>query len=225
MSLKIDFCSYEAAKHACLNWHYSKSMPTGKLVKFGIWEEEKFIGAIIYGRGANNNIVKKYNLKNTEGCELVRIAMRKHETPVSKCLVISLNMLKKFCPGLNIIVSYADIDQDHHGGIYQATNWIYEGVFCHSSYLILKGKRTHNRTINAKYGSSSIEFLKKHVDPNLKRVESKGKHKYIYPLTKEIREIVEKLSKPYPKRLKQAMDADHASQRECDTHLAAPRKC
>ena len=28
--LKIDWATHEAAKYACLHWHYSKTIPTGK---------------------------------------------------------------------------------------------------------------------------------------------------------------------------------------------------
>jgi hypothetical protein len=31
--LKLDWCSHEAAKYACENWHYSKCVPNQKTVK------------------------------------------------------------------------------------------------------------------------------------------------------------------------------------------------
>ena len=43
-TLKIDWASHEAAKFACVNWHYSKCLPIGKLVKVGVWEDSKYIG-------------------------------------------------------------------------------------------------------------------------------------------------------------------------------------
>lgn len=58
VKLKVAFCSYEAAKYACQNYHYSKTIPASKLVKIGVWENEKFIGAVIFGLGANNNLGK-----------------------------------------------------------------------------------------------------------------------------------------------------------------------
>jgi len=45
VELKLDWCSYQAAKYAVENWHYSKCMPVGKLVKIGVWEDKKYIGA------------------------------------------------------------------------------------------------------------------------------------------------------------------------------------
>jgi len=40
MSLRLDWCSYEATKFACTNWHYSRSVPAGKLMKVGVWAEK-----------------------------------------------------------------------------------------------------------------------------------------------------------------------------------------
>lgn len=44
--LRLDFCSHEAAKHAVLRWHYSRAMPAAKLVRIGVWEDGRFVGAM-----------------------------------------------------------------------------------------------------------------------------------------------------------------------------------
>ena len=123
--LKIDWCTYEAAKFACLNWHYSKSIPVSKIVKIGVWEDDVFKGAVLFSRGATPMIGRPYNLKQTEICELTRIALRDHKTPVSRIVAISVKFLKKNSPGLRLVISYADVDQGHLGKIYQASNWVY----------------------------------------------------------------------------------------------------
>ena len=41
--LKLDWCSYQAAKYAVEHWHYSRSMPAGKAVRMGVWEEDEYI--------------------------------------------------------------------------------------------------------------------------------------------------------------------------------------
>jgi hypothetical protein len=58
---------------------------------------------------------------------LTRIALTNHKAPVSRIMAITLRKLKKHAKGLKLVVSYADFNQGHHGGIYQATNWIYVG--------------------------------------------------------------------------------------------------
>ena len=150
--LRIDWASHEAAKFACENWHYSQCLPVGKLVKVGAWEDGKYIGCVIFGRGANHNMLKPFGLSQDEGCELVRVALKSHKTPVSRILSISLKFLKLKCPELRLVVSYADADQNHHGGIYQATNWIYDGLKNQGTMgaFIVKGKKMHLKVCTAR---------------------------------------------------------------------------
>jgi hypothetical protein len=51
----MDWATHAAAVYACRHWHYSGCMPAGKTVKVGAWELGRFIGCVIFGRGANNN--------------------------------------------------------------------------------------------------------------------------------------------------------------------------
>ena len=97
-----------------------------------------------------------------------------------------------------MIVSYADLNHGHFGKIYQASNWIFVGETGHEAGIILKGKLTHRRTINSKYGTSDVDWLLKHVDPRTRRKEGKPKFKYLLPLDDEIAERMKRLSKPYP---------------------------
>ena len=63
---------------------------------------------------------------------------------------------------------------------------------------MLKGKLTHRRTINSKYGTSDIAWLRKHVDGCAARNEGERKYKYLLPLDDEIAEQIKPLSKSYP---------------------------
>ena len=206
MSLKIDWATHKAAKHACTHWHYSGTMPVGKTLKVGAWENEKFIGVVIFSRGANNRIGMPYGLKQTEVCELTRIALRKHECFVSEVLSKAIKFLKGKSPDLQLIVSYADCEQGHNGGIYQATNWIYEGRTKGERYFIVNGKITHTKSLHSKYKnrykdySASVQWLRKHIDINAEVYITKGKHKYLMPLNKKMRKKIIKLHKPYPKK-------------------------
>lgn len=208
VELKIDWASYDAAKYACENWHYSKVIPVGKLVKVGAWENDKYIGCVIFGRGANNNMLKPFGLTADEGCELVRVALNKHQSPVSRILALSIKFLKKQSPELKLVVSYADADQEHHGGIYQATNWIYDGLKNANTMgaFIIKGKKTHPKSVHSKGIKQNINAVKKHLDPNATIFITKGKHRYLMPLDNEIKKQIQLLAKPYPKRDKQAID-------------------
>mgnify|MGYP001041510975 CR=1 FL=1 len=187
--LKIDWATHEAAKHACVNWHYSKCLPVGKLVKVGVWEHGQYIGAVIFGRGASPFLGNKFGLNQSEVCELVRIALTKHQTPVSRIMAIAFKFLKRNCKGLKLIVSFADQNQGHHGGIYQATNWIYSGTSTETTEVFIDGRWVHMRGA----------FYK--MNKNTKTRVAKGKHRYLMPLDNSIVNSLSKLSKPYPKRV------------------------
>lgn len=209
MSLRIGWATHEATKYACTHWHYSRSVPVGKLIKVGAWEDGRFIGVVIFSRGATPRIGMPYNLTQMECCELTRIAMRNHKCFVSQVIAEAIKFLKVKCPEMKLIVSYADMEQGHHGGIYQATNWIYEGQTDGARYFVVNGKKTHPKSLHAKYKSKyadfsqSLEWIQRYVDKNASVYYDKGKHKYLFPLTKEMRKQVSRLHKPYPKRVKE----------------------
>lgn len=204
MSLRIDWCSHQAAKYAVEHWHYSKSLPGADLVKIGVWENGVFIGCVIFSRGATPQIASPYGLKPTDMCELTRVALTNHETSVSRIIAISLRFLKKQCPRLKMIVSFADSEQGHHGGIYQAGGWFYTGTTKPGRVgFIVNGKKTHTRSIGSlKGGVQSLDWVKSHLDPKATIWEGSPKHRYLMPLDKEMRKKIEPLSKPYPKRSK-----------------------
>ena len=205
----MDWATYKSAKYAVEHWHYSKCMPNGKLTRIGVWEDNNFIGVVLFGRGACNHLLTQYGLKITEGCELVRVALDKHKTPVTKIISIAIKMLKKQAPKLKLIVSFADNRQKHLGKIYQAGNWIYTGCI-HSTpeYYVdkkcihertlghKKGKWTHVRTININIATGRMT---KDVVKNLPKRDGGYRYRYLYPLDKDIKNKIEKLRKPYPK--------------------------
>lgn len=200
--LKIDWASHETAKYACENWHYSESLPVPPLVKIGAWEDDKFIGVVIFSRGASSNLLKPYGLEQVEGCELTRVALKEHKTPVSRILSIAIKFLKKNSPKLKLIVSFADSNEGHHGGIYQATNWIYSGKSAPSfKYVDKKGREWHSRQVSEKGFNTQQGNIRRTIKPSqCQKIKCEGKFRYLFPLTKEIRKDVIRLSKPYPKR-------------------------
>src|SRR5678815_1460454 len=85
--LRLTFCTSQAAQYTCRHWHYSRKIPVGKLVKIGVWEDGKFIGAIIFGDGLLGPKGTVYgSVDKFKVAEIVRIALRKHEHPVSRMI-------------------------------------------------------------------------------------------------------------------------------------------
>ena len=196
--LKLGFCSFEAVKYACTKWHYSKSVPTGKLVKIGIWEDDKFVGCIVYGRGTNFNIGSPFCLGQDKVCELVRIACRKHHYPVTKYIAVSFKLLKQVHSGLELVVSYADSSRGHHGGIYQGSNWIYTGASKTTGWK-MGDKIAANRGMKESWKDKAEKL-------------TIYKHKYIMPFKNK--DKYKRLSKKYPKHVEHESNALNNQLRE-----------
>lgn len=201
-ALHLDWAEHKAVVFACKNWHYSHSVPAGKSVKIGVWEQGLFKGVVLFSRGANRSIGSPYDLQQTEVCELTRVALTRHTAPVTQIVSIAIKMLKKLCPGIKLIVSYADVDQGHEGKIYQAGNWIYEGHILKDSKdasIVIHGRKVHGRSVYSKYGNQKdrIGFLRQNVDPKAYAYVTKGKHKYLYVLDESIRSDIMKRSQKF----------------------------
>lgn len=223
MNLRLDWCSHSAAKYAVESWHYSRSMPTPPVLKIGTWENGIFIGAVLFSRGANNNIGRAYDLEPTEVAELTRVALSDHNAPVSRIIKVALIFLKRSSPGLKAVISYADPSRGHYGGIYQAGGWIYVGKSSDSTeYISPDGRQWHGRMVSAtglKRVYSKMRRVWRH--DQCEPVTMPGKHKYIMPLDNQMRARLKELSKPYPKRQPVEV-SDSNPKRRCDSDPDAP---
>lgn len=175
--------------------------PLGKYVMVGVWESGEFAGCIVFTSGVSASLGSQYMADRLSVCELQRAALRPgHKATVSRVIAIALRFLRKHCPGIRLVVSFADPEQGHHGGIYQAGGWIYAGMSGGSVvYEDENGKRRHPRNVGIVAGWDS-SGVRKHSSRGLRKVSTPGKHRYLMPLDDEIRARVAPLAKPYPKR-------------------------
>jgi len=193
-NLRVDWCEYQAAEYAVTRWHYSECMPAIKNVNLGVWEGGEFTGAVVFSRPANANLGKQFDLRQDQFAELTRVALTEHNSPVSQIVTYAVKMLSKKDPGLEVLFSYADPVQNHHGGIYQAMNWYYVGRGSKSRLGRVEGESDwkHSRQIQRLTQTGRVD----RGDVEWKQVP--GKHKYVYPLTDEVERKIEPLSEPYP---------------------------
>ena len=196
MTLKLDWCSHEAAKWACEHWHYSGKMPSGKSVKVGVWEDGMFVGCVVFSGGANPSIGSPYGYGTESVCELTRVAMTAHRAPVSQVVSSAVGMFRSHSPGIVLILSFADPTHNHVGTIYQAMNWLYAGELHVGRRVIWNGKLVHPRSV-AKRQFGRVTQMP--GERGLTKIHE-TRHKYLLPLTRKLRRQLEPLAKPYPKR-------------------------
>ena len=214
-ALHIAFCDRGAAKYACTHWHYADGMPVGALVTFGVWEAERFIGAVIYSKGASKTTMRghRYDLNQVESCELARVALNRHQAPVTQIVAATLTKLKEVNPGLRLVISYSDPAQGHHGGIYQAGNWIYVGRSQSTPEYRIQGRWVHSRTVHDSqqaHHDGRVEEYKAWMHTLPKR-QPADKHVYYWPFDRQIRRAIMKDALPYPERYDEPVLAEQVS--------------
>ena len=198
--MRIEKASGKAIRYACLNFHYAKSVPQIRIGYSVFNDNGEWCGVILYSNGANPRIANEYGLVQGQVVELVRVALNGKQEYTSQALAMSLKQLRQDAPAVKIVVSFADRNQNHIGTIYQATNWYYIDERSAECGILLNGRLTHRRSVGKKYGNSSIEWLRKNVDPNARIVNGKTKIKYVFALDRRYNSVIAKSSKPYPKK-------------------------
>ncbi len=203
-------------KQLCKEWllhkHYAKRVPLIKF-SFGLYTKENLFGICTYGspcRMLNMGYSIFAGEYEMETLELNRLIV--NDNLEKNVLSFFVAQTFKLLPKPLVLISYADINNGHHGYIYQATNWIYTGLTSKRKKIIdMQGKEIHERTINSKLGTSN---KKKLLEQNYIVDEQEGKFRYVKFLgsKKQIKKMKEKMSYKtykYPKGENRKYDASY----------------
>ena len=165
MKGKIELLNYESAIKFLLPRHYSGRIPSISQA-FGWFLDDKLVAVCSFGKPASpplcNGICgKEYSSSVYELNRLCRVD--ELEFPLSSFVAGCLRRLRN----KNwIIVSYSDTDMNHHGYIYQATNFLYTG-------------QTKPRTDKYTSGNKHPRHYNDEQQGTLRKIRS-AKHRYIY---------------------------------------------
>ena len=107
--------------------HYARRIPSISY-SFGLFENKILNGICTFGSPPSNALCIGICGKNykSQVIELNRLCL--NDIKVKNITSYFLGNCLKLIPKPRIVVSYADTSQNHHGYIYQATNWIYTGL-------------------------------------------------------------------------------------------------
>lgn len=172
----------------CAN-HYTRSVPSGKslYIQFGD-------AIVVYSIPANKNISRWLLGEDNAVWELSRLwAPDGHERNLlSRAISESLSAFRSTFPSVQAVVSYADPNAGHRGGVYRAASWIALGQ-CEESraYRDAQGTIVSRRAFH-----SGRRSLRKSEIEALGYVQLKlpGKLRFAKGLTRKARRKIEKRS-------------------------------
>ena len=183
--------------------HYARRIPSISYA-FGLYYNSELIGICTFGSPPSNSLCigicgEKHKSKVME---LNRLCLHDHK--IKNLTSYFLSNCLKLIPKNKIIVSYADTSKNHHGYIYQATNFIYTG---------LSAKRTERYDINnpQKHSKTATESMNYY---DLAVRDRPQKHRYvIFTGTRKQKKILKKALNykimPYPKGNNKNYDASY----------------
>ena len=153
---------YEATKPFILELHYSKRMPSISFA-YGLFKNNMLVGMVSYGSPASPSLCKGIcgEEHRSKVIELNRLVL-KDNLPNEASFLVSRSL--KLLPKPKVVVSYADLAQEHIGTIYQACNFLFTG-------------RTKERTDIA---SAFNKHSRHHLGDRTKRINRSAKHRYVY---------------------------------------------
>lgn len=181
-----------------LKKHYAKRIPSISYA-FGLYTDKILVGILTIGKPASPSLCdgicgkefSKYVYELNRLCVNEGLEKNVLSYFVSKCLkMINDNM---------IIVSYADTKMNHHGYIYQATNWIYTGL-------------TKERTDIGNEDNSHSRHYDKNIDKSINRKFRSSKHRYVFfigRLKKNFKKNLKYSIESYPKGLNSKYDSNY----------------
>ena len=161
--------------------HYSKKVVPNSSLHFGCFLDKKLHGVMQYGPSINKkgtiNLVA--NTRWNEFIELNRMAFDDYlpKNSESRCIAISIKLIKKNAPHIKWIISFADGTQCGDGTIYRASGFKLVSIVNNTALRIDPKTGESMHVIQAHHLKISKEFRKWKV--------FKGKQlKYVYLINK-----------------------------------------
>jgi len=214
MNIKNKYTVKSIKRYETYEWflkkHYAKRIPN-IMFCFGLYNINKTLqGVISFGSPPSNSLVTgAFNGKYTDiFLELNRLCVEDNLEKNSLSFFVSQSL--KLLPKPKVIVSYADTSQNHHGYIYQATNWIYTGLSDKRIEWRMYNSNKHSKTICEQYTLDE----RKNDTEKFYTTDRPRKHRYFYLLAdkKEKKEMNKNLAYDiykYPKGLNTRYDATY----------------
>lgn len=187
-SFKVDICNRDDIVGFVEHWHYSKSI-NGIISDFcfKLTDNGQVIGAAIYGKLAMANQWKRFGSSESDVIELRRLCCvdKTPKNTESFFIAQTLKWLKKHTQ-IKTVVSYADMQHNHVGTIYKASNFECLGSQPGAKVIVWNGKKYHDKSIRTKYKGELKPFsieLKKALDAGIAVYQATaGKVAYKYQL-------------------------------------------
>ncbi|WP_221931100.1 hypothetical protein [Telmatospirillum sp. J64-1] len=181
--------------------HYSRRIVNNSYIHLGVFLEGELMGVLQFGYALNPAAASKVvaNTGNTEYLELNRMWLddRAPRNSESRAISYALKFIKRACPSVRWVQSYADERCGRWGVVYQAANFLFLGSHW-TPFYELDGETYHKLLLTAhKKGGQRGEHLRQNLHRATKR--RLRQFRYIFFLKPAYKRDLRMRPRPYPK--------------------------
>jgi hypothetical protein len=162
--------------------HYSGKVVPNSTLHFGCFLDEKLHGVMSYGGSMRKDLIQPLVADTGwhEFIELNRMAFDDYlpKNSESRCIAVSIKLIKKNAPQIKWIISFADSTQCGDGTIYRASGFVLTGIKENSQLAINPINKKVEHKITAFHNGNEYDFK------NWEKVKG-HQLKYIYLIDKK----------------------------------------
>lgn len=182
--------------------HYSHRVVNNSYIHLGVFIDGAFIGVLQWGYALNPACAGKVVSGTVQGqyLELNRMwldddAPRNSE---SRAISYAVKYIRRACPSVAWLQSFADERCGGLGVVYQASNFLYVG-FHYTDFYELDGEMYHDMLLTCHLkGGNRGKYLRDNIDRAVKH--RFRQFRYIYFIKTDWRRKLQLKPQPYPKR-------------------------
>lgn len=217
MSIKLKYSVKPIDSFQCKEWllykHYAKRVPPIDY-SFGLFDSA-MVGVVTFGTPASSPLRSAFG-NEYKLIELNRLVI--NDGLEKNCLSYFVATSLKMLPPPLIVVSYADTEHNHHGYIYQATNFVYTGLSAKRTDWKIKGlEHLHGSTIAdmSRGKENRAEYMRQKFGDDFYLEERSRKHRYFYFIgdkkqVSKMKLLLPYKIEPYPKGENKRYDSSYA---------------
>lgn len=179
LQFRIKPISNGIAKSWVEKWHYSKRIPTGKNICYGLFHDRNLYAVIVYGIGVNP--YQAQFLKVASVVEIKRLCRSEPRLayPLSRFIRLTVRMVAKEM-NFDCVVAFADPEYGHEGIVYKACGFVLEGFTNPEWHTVdSEGEVRHRRYAFRFSRRHDISIEEAREQLGLSRKQTKPKYRWV----------------------------------------------
>lgn len=179
LDFRIHEVNHKTAKLWVERWHYSKRIPTGQNIAYGLYASGNLYAVIVYGIGVNPYQAQYLGVQAVAEIKRMVRSEPRLAYPLSRFIALTLRMLAKQIR-FDAVVAFADPEQGHKGGVYKAAGFVLEGCTNAEHHLVDKdGNRRHRRYAFRHARRNGIPIGESRKQLGVERIETQPKYRWV----------------------------------------------